>query len=155
MSAFDHGHQTPPMLDLEKITFELPPSDWHSHASESVWAKKVRPDTYQVRNVPFYVRGIAYGDIVRTRPGEPFPIVDSVSEPSGHSTYRVISSAEAFAQRWPTLSAYGCTYERANENLVAIDVPANADIKRVYSALEDGVNQGQWDFEEGHCGHRV
>ncbi len=156
MSAPDQTrHEAPPMTELEKITFELPHSDWHGHATESVWAQSMGADLYQMRNVPFYVRGASYGDVVHTRPGVPFPIVDSVVEPSGHSTYRVMSDADVFTRRWPTLNRYGCTYERADGRLVAIDVPADADIAGVYRALEDGERAGEWDFEEGHCGHRI
>ncbi len=90
---------------------------------------------------------------MRTRQGTPFPIVNSVVEPSGHSTYRIISGVEVFTRRWPILSRCGCTYERADDRLVAIDVPAH--IVSVYRALEDGERAGEWDFEEGHCGRRV
>ena len=43
---------------LAKITFELPQSDWHDRARESVWAQPTGVDLYEVRNVPFYARGI-------------------------------------------------------------------------------------------------
>ncbi|MBA2303960.1 MAG: DUF4265 domain-containing protein [Acidobacteria bacterium] len=51
------------------------------------------------------------------------------------------------------LSSYGCTFERADKRLVAIDVPPDADISGVYRALEEGGHTGEWDFEEGHYGH--
>jgi hypothetical protein len=149
----DHGMASG--SGLAKITFELPQSDWHDHARESVWAQPAGVDLYEVRNVPFYAGGIGYGDIVHTRAGQPFPVVDGVVEPSGHSTYRVISNGEVFARRWPTLSVQGCTYERATADLVAVDVPADADIDAVYRALEEGERAGDWDFEEGHCSHGV
>jgi hypothetical protein len=36
--------------------------------------------------------------------------------------------------------------------LVAIDVPRQADVYAVYDVLGRGEKDGQWEFEEGHCG---
>ena len=68
---------------------------------------------------------------------------------SGHSTYRIRLSDSVgiedltFDRYWQPIEAAGCTYERAAGQLLAVDVPASADIHRVYALLteaeEDGV----------------
>ena len=96
-----------------------------------------------------------YGASLDGRSSSQTPVVAEVVARGGHSTYRVVGDADRFARRWPTLSAHGCTFERANATLVAIDVPPEAAIHDVYRALEAGERAGDWDFEEGHCGHPV
>ena len=140
---------------LAKIAFELPISEFPDHATEVAWAEQIGPLHYRLRNLPFFARGVSFGDVVRVRTSDSWPIVEEVIGRSGHSTYRVICDRTAFERRWPTVAATGCTYERADDRLVAIDVPPEADIHRVYAALEAGETAGDWEFEEGHCGHRV
>ena len=140
---------------LAKIAFELPISEWPNHPTEVAWAERIGPLHYRLRNVLFFARGVSFGDVVRVRKSDSWPIVEEVIERSGHSTYRVICEPAAFERRWPTVAATGCTYERGDATLVAIDVPPEADIHRVYKALEAGESAGDWDFEEGHCGHAV
>ncbi len=54
---------------------------------------------------------------------------------------------------WRRLQELGCTYERANRRLIAIDVPPRTDVYAVYRVLEEGEKAKYWEFEEGHCGH--
>ncbi len=51
---------------LTKITFTLEPSNWHTHAMESIWARPEGEDQLRLGNIPFYVYGVGYGDVVRT-----------------------------------------------------------------------------------------
>jgi hypothetical protein len=53
------------------------------------------------------------------------------------------------------LQALGCSYEEGPNGLLAVDVPPEANIFEVYSALEAGESRDVWTFEEGHCGHAV
>ena len=57
-----------------------------------------------------------------------------------------------FLSHWKLLEALGCTFESA-KSLLAIDVPAKADIYKVYKLLETGESHGVWEFEEPHFGH--
>lgn len=139
---------------LRKVTVELPAAAWHGHATESLWAEPIATNVFKLQNVPFYAKGVSFGDVVRARPERHLWIVEIVLERSGHSTYRVVCDPPVFERRWPSLSALGCTYERADARLVAVDVPAQSNIWAVYRSLEDGERTGEWDFEEGHCGHR-
>ena len=70
-------------------------------------------------------------------------------------SYPPETTEEKFARDWEPLEKLGCTYERANRRLVAIDVPPRSDVYAVYAVLEDGEKDGLWEFEEGHCGHAL
>ena len=141
-----------------KVTFELEPSDWHHHATESIWAVFLGDDKYRVQNVPFHAYGVSYDDVVTAKPNEQGQlIVQGVDQRGGHSTYRVIlnpgTTNEEFETAWERLGSLGNTYERATDRLIAIDVPPETDIYETYTALESGEKENVWGFEEAHCGH--
>ena len=142
---------------LTKVVFELDESDWHDHATESVWALPLRHDRYRIQNVPFYAYGVSYDDVVLAKPRRGQLVVQGVSQRGGHSTYRVIltpgTTHDKLEEAFKDLGSLGCTYERATDRLVAIDVPPESDIYRAYAALETGEKAGIGDFEEVHCGH--
>ena len=153
----DYQHRLSGVEKLSKVTFELEKSDWHEHATETMWAARLADTVYSLRNVPFYVYGISYGDAVVTQLLSGENLFCRVYERGGHSTYRIFlvgeSSKQQFEEAWEPLRKIGCLYERATDYLVAVDVPAETDIYEAYTALEKGQAAGVWDFEEGHCGH--
>lgn len=60
-----------------------------------------------------------------------------------------------FEKAWDKLQSLGCTYERATDRLIAIDVPPETDIYEAYAVLELGENDKVWGFEEAQCGHTL
>lgn len=153
----DHEHGLTAVENLAKVTFELEASDWHDHATETMWAARLADNVYSLRNVPLYISGVSYGDAVVTQRKRGENLFRRVYERGGHSTYRIFlvgeHSAEQFEQAWEPLQKMGCSYERATDYLVAVDVPPATDIYEAYHVLERGENSGVWDFEEAHCGH--
>jgi hypothetical protein len=140
---------------MEKVFFELD-ENWHGHSTESVWAEKVTDNRFIIKNVPFYAKGIGYDDLVNTVIKEGKNVFKSVYEGGGHSTYRIIlSDTASFNEFWQPLEKIGCTYEKGEGNLYAIDVPPKTDIYKVYSLLQIGEDSNAWSFEEGQCGHTV
>lgn len=143
---------------LAKVTFHLEPGAWHGSATETVWAEPVAPGQYRLRNVPFYAFDVSYGDVVGTGDDTGRLVFGSVLRRGGHSTYRLLlkeSLRDQFEAFWKPLADCGCTYEEGHRPLLAVDVPAEADIFEVYRRLEAGELAGVWSFEEGHCGHQV
>ncbi|HVX41710.1 MAG TPA: DUF4265 domain-containing protein [Gemmatimonadaceae bacterium] len=142
---------------LEKIVLLLPPGDWHGYVTETVWAEKVSDGLYRIRSVPFYAKGVSFGDVVTTKQEDGRPMMAGISLRSGHSTYRAFIKAPAelgspeFNRAWNPIEQQGCTYERATEHLIAIDVPHSANLATVYALLEDGESAGVWDFEEAYA----
>ena len=142
----------------DKIIFRLE-DGWHKQGTETVWASKLSGDEYRIENVPFYAKGVSYGDIVKTRKEGDDLHFTEIIEKSQHSTYRIYlmpkTSIERFKEFWNSLQLIGCTYEKANDNLYAIDVPSDTNIYKAYELLEKGEKEGVWDFEEGDCGHPI
>lgn len=138
------------------------PADWHGYETESVWAELVEGNRYRLRNIPFFVKGVSFEDIVFIREKEGDLFFESTSIASGHSTYRIILEKTIFdsdfSSYWLPLEELGCSYESSDRNktyLLAVDVPPGADIHKVYGLLDEGEKEGIWEFEEGHCGHII
>jgi hypothetical protein len=114
-------------------------------------------DLYRLDNVPFYVYGVSYKDVVRARKADSLFEFRKVEERGGHSTYRIFlvndSTRSRFKEYWKALERLVCSYEKGTEILIAMDVPLEADIYKAYQVLEKGEEDGIWDFEEGYCGH--
>lgn len=142
---------------LVKVVFDLPEKDGAVMKTESLWAEPLGGGRYRLRNVPFLVFGFSEQDVITAKEDNGALKVTGVAIRGGHSTYRLVlpddTSEERFLQDWVPLKELGCTYERATQRYIAIDVPPPADIYAVYNALEEGESAGLWEFEEGHCGH--
>ena len=136
---------------MVRIRFE------HERGAERLWAVEVGPGRYELRNFPFFVYGVSWGDVVEA--GEldesgsrPFL---RVVLPSGGSTYRVlVEDMDRFDEFWGAIAGTGCTFEGAGQRLLAVDVPPATDLDQVYELLEAGEAAGVWHFEEGHRGHK-
>lgn len=156
MSADKHSSKSE--QGLVKVVLDLT-KDNGPVATESLWAEPAGDGLFRLRNVPFFAYGFSERDIVKVEERDGKFVVIGVEKRGGHSTYRIFlpteTSEEKFASDWTLLDALGCTYERANRRLVAIDVPPLSDVYAVYAALDDGEKDGLWEFEEGHCGHTL
>ncbi len=141
---------------LVRIVFELDSSAWHGNATERLWAEQIGTGRYRLRNSPFFAFDVSNEDIVFgvERDGQVFSA--GVSIRGGHSTYRlrlkgVRLGDVAFTAHWKPLEKLSCSFEEGE--VLAVDVPAKADIHAVYESLAAGESAGVWEFEEGHCGH--
>src|SRR5436190_14677784 len=147
--------------DLEgpivKVFVALPNSDWHNYVSESLFAKPLGAELFELRNVPFYAKGLSCNDVVKAKLKGKDLWIDSVRSSGGHSTYRFFLmdavDDEKWKRYWQPMESIGCAYERATNRLFAVDVPPKADIYRVYELLDIGERAGVWGFEEAHCAH--
>lgn len=148
---------------LVKILFVGPTNGLPLAAPESMWALPVdeesEPAVFEVRNSPFYIKGVSFRDRVHARQIDGFPgayeFID-IAERGGHSTYRIIPEelGEPFEKWWAKVAALGCTYESSNNDgfwLYAVDVPPSADIHKAYNLMMEAEDAGVWQFEEGHC----
>lgn len=148
-----------------KVRFELDAFDWHGHASETLWAEPVTDDAQhvlQIRNSPFFATGINHLDIVRARFDESDAVGSfiEVIERSGHSTYMLLMRPDdtRVPSCWKSLQDIGCSYESTHIKLsigvrllYSVDVSPAADIHEVYEMLEQGEDQGVWQFQEGYA----
>lgn len=132
-SGGDSAPQSKPER-LYKVAFGLPDetADWARASAERLWTGKTSVQMeVQVRNTPFYVKGIAFGDIVRVRADHErreFVFEEFVKE-SGHSTVRIlIKGDDAGGVLDAMFRSFECSWEiDATECLWAIDVPPHID----------------------------
>ena len=144
-----------------KVVFELQVDGdgWPPAGSEGLWAVLVGPDVVRVDNTPFFVPGVACGDLVRVRRAEDGALLAGERlRWSGHCTIRVIPFRDGplGGSRQRVLDAFaplGVTGEGIELfGMVALDVPPEADIAAVKRLLRDGARDGRWDYEEGCVG---
>ena len=73
------------LFQLQKDEDGYPPDDW-----ESLWAFETEQGLYAIDNVPFFARGISWGDVVSVeRQGDDLYFKEVVRR-SDHSVLRVI-----------------------------------------------------------------
>lgn len=153
-----HGQPRRLLGELERVVFELEANSWHGFATERLWAERVGPGVYRILNVPFFAKDVSHEDIVSARVEGSALVFAAIVTRGGHSTYRVLIENgphnPRFKLRWRALEELGCTYE-FTARLVAVDVPPSTHVHDVYKLLAAGEADGDWEFEEGHCGHAV
>lgn len=143
--------------NLTKVHIDLP-NHW-AIGGESLWAKALGDDLYQIDNVPFFAYGLNYQDIVRATADSPDlkPEVREVVTPSGHCTFRVIfdgtTERDDQASLLAFLENYGASYERADGINVAIDLEPDGDYDGLFDKLQEYENSGHLSFET--CEARV
>jgi Domain of unknown function (DUF4265) len=131
--------------ELAHVVFplEVDADGWPPVGGERVWARPLGDDRYRLDNVPWFVRGIAEGDIVRAVPPDDSssPVFVERLVWGGNCTIRVIplhsdafgTSQEAVLQLFAT---YGVTGEGAGTYpIVALTVPSEADARAVKDLL--------------------
>lgn len=143
--------------NLVKIKIPLPPNDPSGGDAEWLWAEPEGNNTYVLKNVPTFVKGLSYGDVVKARIEDDVPVFEDVVRRGGHSTYRIYANSD---RRNPevmkviqTLEKMHSEMENATDKIVNVDVLPEADIYAVYQVLDDAEKAGILQFEEGHCGH--
>src|SRR5713226_5197437 len=152
--------------ELVIVTFNLDPSDWHGRPSEGLWAEPVGAaaagTAFQLRNSPFFARGVSHLDTVRASPTDNQLEFAGVVDRGGHSTFMILvpPGSPDFAEYWRRLEELGCSYESKSvrvslgpRTLYSVDVPPSSDIKAVCAILEQGERNEVWIYQEGHIGH--
>jgi len=160
---FNLGH--PPGLKLRpfvdeklvKIKIPLPPNDPSDGEAEWVWAEPAGNNTFVLKNVPTFAKGLSYGDVVKIGTVDEVPVFEDVVERGGHSTYRIYANSDRRSSEVmrviQTLEKMHCEMENATDKIVGVDVLPEADIYAVYKVLDDAERTGILQFQEGHCGH--
>ena len=144
---------------LVKVRFLLPTDidAWHKVEVERMWCEERGDGRYALRNSPFYVRGLSFGDVVEAGELDGALTCLRIVERSGHSTYRIFTNPHAtedqIQELLDKLSGLHCNLEKGTERLWAIDVRPEADIHKVHAVLIQAKSDDVAAFEEGHCGH--
>jgi hypothetical protein len=136
---------------LVKVFVDLP-NHWAT-GGESMWAKPLGNDEYELRNTPFYAYGLNWGDIVLAISAEDRlkPEVREVVRQSGNRTLRLYfqnnldrSTQVRFLE---DISELGLSYERATEILIALDIPSESNYEAICNHLWALENDGILEYE--------
>jgi len=121
-------------------------------STETLWAKRVDTNLYQVDNSPFFAYGVSWQDVIEARLADDdvLEYVRSVKK-SGNRTVRVIfrhgRSTDPDAEEVLTgLRGLGCSYEGMQPRMVAVNVPPKVDLAAVTGFLKQ-----QFDLQWEHA----
>lgn len=141
------------MNDRVKLRFPFMNSRGEGE-TETMWTIN-RDDGYEIDNIPFYVTGLALGDIVGAEPD-----IDGVLwyskliRPSKHSTIQVLLASEKDIDLVRgELQRMGCASEVSDiRRLVAVNVPPSVSYETVKAFLDRGEHEGIFEYQEACLG---
>lgn len=125
-----------------------------SHPSdvETLWAKPVDVDQYQLDNSPFYAYGVSWQDVIEAKPGaDHFLEYIRCVRKSGNRTVRVIfQDGINDRQSQDVLQALrrmGVTYEGMQPKMISINVPPRKDLDEITEFLSEKSGL-QWEYAD-------
>jgi hypothetical protein len=145
--------------NYQKVVFHLeqdedgyPPDNW-----ESLWAFETQPDQFTIDNIPIYVKGISSGDIVEVVLDGTELRFKKLVCPSTNSVFRIyLSDASDVQAARECLRNLGCESEQSHiPKLVAFEIPGTVSIAPVAALLDEGLESGRWEYEEGVLRHSI
>lgn len=136
---------------LEKDKDGYPPDDW-----ETLWAFEIESGLYSIDNVPFFVRGVSWKDVVAVNQKGDELHFKRVVRPSGHSVLRIIVFDKSKVDEvHTTLQQMGCDTEQSHiPGLLSVDCPPSIAIEPVLEFLTRGERDGNWEYEEASIRHK-
>lgn len=143
--------------DLVKVLVDLP-NHWAT-TGESMWAKPIGGDLYELHNSPFSAYDLNYLDVVFAVAHNPEhkPKVIRVERRSGNRTLRVIFKNETKqAERilmLKGLDGYGVTWEGSNHKLFSLNIPPSGNYQATCDRLWEWEQAGLLEYET--CEARV
>lgn len=119
-----------------------------------------RDDYFQIESVPFFLKNISRGDIVRAKTvvnseiqeGEAFEF-DGVLDRGGHNTYRLLLKKKhpddpRFTES--ELLEKGLAVEQQYGDFLAVDVPPSVDQQAIDAYLVAESDAGRWEMQDGY-----
>ena len=141
--------------EVVKVRFRLlpgadgyPPCD-----TEGLWATQLGGGVYRVANLPWFVPDVALGDVVRAVPDRDRVLwAVERTEESGNCTIRVapldVDQRTVF-DTFGAMGIFGEVLDGLGVDLVALNVPPDAEFGRIKTVLQQGEADGRWAYEEG------
>ena len=131
---------------VKKILFKIDTDKdgWPPVASEGIWCEQ-KDELYIICNAPFFVKGIAYGDIIRIRGvSDNEFVVEEVVEKSGNSTvWLYFGNKEVHKILLEDLGRLGCGYEGgAIEGYFSVNVPKDVSMDNVSNIIAPAEERG-------------
>jgi hypothetical protein len=133
-------------------------SGWPPFDKEEVEAERIGVDLYRLVEPPAFAKNLAVDYVVHAHEyGEPpLPWVESVVEPSGHSTIRIIVRQGASAEEiLPELQGLGLTLgPTALKGLFVADLGPDVPYAPIRRRLQEFLDDGKVDLEEAAMSER-
>lgn len=128
-----------------KVLFDL-----EDNEVEALWAAP-EGEGYRLDNIPFYIRGIALGDVVRASTDTDGALrYAELLRASEHSTVRLwFEDADHVQAVRRSLRTRGCASELELDRLVAVDIPPHVPYAEVRAFLDAQEAAGVLEYEEG------
>ena len=114
---------------------------------------------FRIESIPFFVKGIARGDIIKVKVSENSDVqegeffeFESIVERGGHNTYRLLLRENQTTDPELTkeeLLAKGLAVEVEDDDFFAIDVPPSVNQKEIDDFLIAEAESGRWGLEDG------
>jgi hypothetical protein len=135
----------------------------HSKNWEQLLARPLieRDDYFQIESIPFFLKNVSLGDIVRAKTvtnaeiqedSEVFEF-DTVLDRGGHNTYRLLLKKKhpddpQFTEN--ELLKKGLAVEEQDGDFLAVDVPPSVDQKAIDDYLVAERMSGRWEVQDGY-----
>ena len=141
------------MDEYVKLYFEVPIEDSDDCEIESLWASP-SINGYKLENIPFYARGVSFGDVVLAEEKHGCLYMSELLEASGHSTVRILFIDKTIIQSTrKELRSMGCGSEISDQpRLIAVDIPPSIPYENIRSYLDKGKSSNKWYYEEACLG---
>jgi hypothetical protein len=137
---------------LEKDEQGYPPREWEGLKCEPIDGG----EAYRIKCIPFFVRGVAYEDLVaaiQADDGDHLVFKAHVSR-SGYSNVRLwLSEGESPQKEMDKLVELGCLAESAvnfRNRLIAVAIPLDR-LAEVNTYIDSGARDGRWGVEDGYA----
>lgn len=134
-----------------KFYLESEDEDWPPCQVETLWAKHLGRNLYELDSIPFFVKGLALGDVVSVERASGELLFKEIVRSGGHSTIRIIFLNHSVKdETCKRLEDIGCSWEGSHlPSLIAVDVPPSLQYDYVKAILERGEQTQEWEYEEG------
>ena len=137
--------------ELIKVFVDLP-NHW-LWKGESMWARALGSDLYELENSPFCAYGLNYKDVVLARAQSPSekPRICRVERCSGHRTLRLRFPAEVARSDRDSmlaqLNSLGTSFEGHEYRFFSLDVPPTTDYQAICDQLFAWEADGVLEYE--------
>ncbi len=137
-----------------EVQFPLDVQDgWPPVPVESLWCVPVddAKGHYRVDNVPLFVLGVAWRDLILAEREDGSLVYRAVLEPSGHSVLRVLIDPDADPEAFAiALTERGAGVQRTPiESLLTVDLAPDFDAAELLLWLDEAEAAGLLEWEEG------
>ncbi len=137
-----------------KVLFRVEIEDGSADV-ETLWAYSLGEDNYKIDNLPWFSYGVSWHDVIYAPydPDEETATIKYAVLKSGNRTVRIIfetpvEDGNESQTLLNSLVEIGCSYEGANKNFIAVNVPPSVELDDVVEILNRADKNVGWEFAD-------